>query len=431
MVSKTILLLFIFCSVQTFAREVKEINIDRKQMVDKMDKKGLLSSTSAEIIKTKKVLSIPKSADPFKSSFAVANKEPVIEFVIIPIEDRYQPDPPAGHIFTLWSTWGQGVYAESNKTYYAAYGNHRLTQVQIYIAEYNSETKTIQNSPEINKGIGRNLKDKLGDGKIHGWLTLQNNEIFFYTYWGYYPKPLEEHFQAGYDGGHIGSYNINTQKITNYGLAMSRVSWSYHNMDTKRGLLFAVGYYGEFSSYNLNTKKVHFASFPPEGIKWNKRVMMVDDKTGMVYITNYSALDSETHFIKYNLVTNSFSKMKSTLLPNIESNKLDQMRAHTVKKSREGWFIGVTKQTSDQSAGQLFKFYSGEDRVENLELCWTGVQRYTTSLALSPDEKYLYYMSGAHGKSHLEGSPVVQYNVLTGEQKVLAFLSLYLYNQYG
>jgi len=50
---------------------------------------------------------------------------------------------------------------------------------------------------------------------------------------------------------------------------------------------------------------------------------------------------------------------------------------------------------------------------------------------LSPDEKYLYYIPAAHGKSHLEGTPVVQFNIKTGTRKVLAFLFPYFHNKYG
>ncbi len=424
-------ILFTMLLQTTLAQEAETPLAGRKQMVEKMDKEGLLSRQTAEIIKSAKVLQVPGQAAHLQGGFTVAATAPVMELMIIPIRERYQPDPPAGYVPTLWSSWGQGVYAPATKTYYAAYGNHRLNQARIFIAGYNTATKTIENSPEINRALGRNLPDGLGDGKIHGWLALAGNEIYFYTYWGYYPKPLEEHFRAGYDGGHMASYNLFTRKVTDYGLAMPRASWPYHNMDTRRGLLFAVGMFGEFSCYDLSNKQIRFAGFPPEGIKWNKRVMLVDDQTGMVYATNFSALDTAVHFIKYNPVTNSFAKMASTVLPNIESGQIDRMRAHTPKKSKDGWFIGVTSRSGNQPAGQLFKFYPDEDKVENLGLCWTGEQRYTTSLALSPDEKYLYYLPGAHGKSHLEGSPVIQYNIHTGERKVLAFLFPYLYDRYG
>jgi hypothetical protein len=43
-------------------------------------------------------------------------------------------------------------------------------------------------------------------------------------------------------------------------------------------------------------------------------------------------------------------------------------------------------------------------------------------MALSPDEKYVYYAPGAHGGGHKLGVPVVQYDIAAGKRKVLAFL---------
>jgi len=60
MYSKIISYILILLSLQTFAQEVSEKNTDRKQMVELMDKKKLLSQTTAVIIETKKVLKIPK-----------------------------------------------------------------------------------------------------------------------------------------------------------------------------------------------------------------------------------------------------------------------------------------------------------------------------------------------------------------------------------
>jgi hypothetical protein len=48
---------------------------------------------------------------------------------------------------------------------------------------------------------------------------------------------------------------------------------------------------------------------------------------------------------------------------------------------------------------------------------------YTTVCLLSPDERYLYYLPGSHGKAYLDGTPVIQYEIATGRRKVLAFLA--------
>ncbi|MCF6269870.1 MAG: hypothetical protein L3J41_09175 [Melioribacteraceae bacterium] len=431
MTSIITLALLLLLSVNVLAQDSEKINIELKKMVEKMDREGLLSRTESVTIKSKELLKIPETILHLKTQFSVATEVPEIEFVIIPNKERYQIDPPPEYHKTVWSNWGQGVYVEDKKTYYAAFGNNRFDQARIFITEYDLESKKIENSQEINQALGINLPNGFGDGKIHGWLDYSNNELYFSTYWAHYPRPLEKDFQLGYDGGRIASYNIDTKKVSDFGVPMPRVSWPYHRYDIDRGLMFAIGFSREFLCYDLNNQKVRFAGFLPEGMMWNNRFMLLDDKTGMLYSDNRSKYDSDTHFIKYDYVTNLFTKMESKVPANIISGRRDKVRAHTKKRSKDGWFICVTQYNESGPGGQLFKFYPAKDKVEIMELCWPGEMRYTTSMALSSDEKYLYYLPGAHGKSHLEGSPVVQYNVKTGERKVLAFLFPYIYEKFG
>jgi hypothetical protein len=44
-------------------------------------------------------------------------------------------------------------------------------------------------------------------------------------------------------------------------------------------------------------------------------------------------------------------------------------------------------------------------------------------MELSPDERFLYYLPGAHGGGFKTGTPVIQYEIATGKRKVLAFLA--------
>jgi hypothetical protein len=434
--AESVLCLIMFLSVSQMAitQSFKNIDPERKMMVEKMDKTGLRFRNQAIIEKTGEFLKIPQSVNHLKDQFTVAKTAPEIEFVIIPNEERYQLDPPEEYHPTVWSSWGQGIFSEITQTYYLGFGNHRFHEARLYLVEYNAKTKTVQLSPEINKILGRELPNGYGDAKIHGWLNFYNEtDMYFCTYWAHYPEPLEAYYQTGYDGCHIMSYNINTKEFKDFGVPMPRYTWPYHHLDAKRGLLYAVGFSKVFLCYDIDQQKVRFAGFPPDSILWNNRAILVNEETGLVYCTNMSKTDKELHFIEYNPVTNRFKKMKSTVPPNEESGLKGSMRAHTRHISKDGWFIGITRYVSkeEDSGGQLFKFYPDEDRVEKLKLCWPGIQRYTTSIALSPDEKYLYYLPGAHGRSHFEGCPVVQYNVQTGERKVLAFLFPYFYDKYG
>ncbi len=425
-----VLLLFFLLMKPLLCQEFAPSEVQRAKIVERMDQKGLRFRTKAVIEKSKKMLEIPEAIKNLHD-FTVAKTAPTIEFVIVPLNPRFLPEAPQGYFQGVWSNWSQGNYYAPMKKFYAAVGNHRFYGAQLYIIEYDTKTKTITTSPEINSFLGRNINDP-GDGKIHGWLDFYNgSELYFCTYWCQYPEPSEEDFRKGYEGGRIMSYNVITRRFTDFGVPLKRSSWPYHRMDTRRGLMFAVGMFGEFLCYDVNKQRVRFAGYLPEGMRWYVRTMLVDEATGYVYSTNFIEWDSCVHFIKYDPCKNRFYKLESCVPANSITGKKGQMRAHTRHKSKEGWFIGVVVGNPIGTGGELFKFFPDEDRVEDLGICWSGKYRYTTSLAMSPDEKYVYYIPGAHGKSQFEGTPVVQYNIKTGKKKVIAFLFPYFYKKYG
>ncbi|MCL6630374.1 MAG: hypothetical protein K6U00_12330 [Armatimonadetes bacterium] len=224
------------------------------------------------------------------------------------------------------------------------------------------------------------------------------------------------------------SFDVDKEKLTDFGVPMKRVSWPYHRMDRKRGLMYAVGSMNEFLCYDIKNQKILYAGYPPAGMLWYDRCMMVDEETGCAYSSNLSRDDPQIHIIKYDSSKNRFFKMKSSV-PLTESKTLqgNHIRAHTPRKAKDGWFICITR------AGRMFKFFPDEDRIDDLGFCWAAPpeQLYTTSIAISPDDKYIYYVPAAHGGTHKLGGPVVQYNTITGERKALAFLFPYFYEKYG
>ena len=425
-----ILAISISLNVNLVSQEISDSEKDRKIVVERMDKENLRFRTEAVIDKSKKLLEIPERIKHL-NDFTVAKTPPIIEFAIVPLENRYLKSVSKGYFQGIWSSWSQGNYYAQTGKYYAAIGNHGFYNPELYLIEYDTQSKTIKTLPKVNDFLGQ-TDSRFGDGKIHGWLDFYNGaELYFCTYWCRYPEPSEEEFQSGYEGGTIMSYNVVTGKFTNFGVPMPRSSWPYHRMDSRRGMMFAVGMFGEFLCYDVNKRETRFAGYLPDGMRWFWRTMLVDEETGFVYTTNNVKSDSCVHFVKYDPVKNRFYKLKSRVPQNIITGKGGQMRAHTRRKTKEGWFMGVTVGDPAGTGGELYKFYPDEDHIEDLGLCWSGKYRYTASLAMSPDEKYVYYIPAAHGKAYLEGTPLVQYNVKTGEKKVLAFLFPYFYEKYG
>jgi hypothetical protein len=92
------------------------------------------------------------------------------------------------------------------------------------------------------------------------------------------------------------------------------------------------------------------------------------------------------------------------------------MRCST-PESAGGEIFGITHKTS-----QLFRLTAKTGQLELLGPNWLAGS-YTAVCLLSPDERFLYYLPGAHGQAFKDGTPVVQYDIARKQQKVLAFLA--------
>ncbi|MFC1694245.1 hypothetical protein ACFL1R_12145, partial [Candidatus Latescibacterota bacterium] len=85
----------------------------------------------------------------------------------------------------------------------------------------------------------------------------------------------------------------------------------------------------------------------------------------------------------------------------------------------------------DFESGGMFIFYPDEEKTESTGVNWDKEGVYTTSIAMSPKYRYLYYVPGSHGRTMNLDTPVVQYDTQTGQKKVIAFLGPYYHEKYG
>src|SRR6185437_3727372 len=92
------------------------------------------------------------------------------------------------------------------------------------------------------------------------------------------------------------------------------------------------------------------------------------------------------------------------------------MRSST-RESNDGAIYGCTQVT-----GQLFRFRPASNEIHMLGPNWLKGE-YVTVCELSPDDRFLYYLPGAHGGGFKTGTPIVQYEIATGRRKVLAFMA--------
>jgi hypothetical protein len=222
-------------------------------------------------------------------------------------------------------------------------------------------------------------------------------------------------------------YNIFSGEGEDLGVPLEGDTWCYHSLDSKRGILFGVGQAkNSIFIYDTKERRMLYGGFPKPGITWWRRCILVDQDTGIVYTSNStSSAEGPNNLVSWERKNNTFTVMKSQTPVHPAYGKNFQLRAHTKRKTADGafWCFG--------NNGTLFKFYPAEDRIEYVGLNWGEQGKYTTNLCLSPKERYLYYLPGAHAHAYTYGTPVVQFDTKTRRKKVIVFLEDFYLETYG
>jgi len=416
-------------SPQPEPSEVSEETKALQAMAERMDHHDLLFTGKVVIDKSREMLLPPERVAHFEGNkFSVAKTAPRIEFGVIPHTPRFFPEPVDQHHRAMWANWGQAAYYEPTDTFYCSIGDNGSYNAHLYIVGYDPAAMKFIMSPEINEVLGR-PDNVFSEGKIHGNLDFVDGpNLWFCTYWSKYPEIFPEDWASGYIGGHIMTYNVLTHEFVDYGVPMPGASWPASRVDPKRKMLYAAGYDMEFLAWDMDLRKPVYAGLPPTNTVWSNRVMMIDDVTGRLYTSNRHADDPNHSLIRYDPATNKHTLLESAPMPADEigeKHEIQDMRASTEKRGPDGLLHGIT------ANGQLFSFDPESETTKDLGYGWPGEERYTTSLQRSPTGKYIYYCPGAHGEGFRDGSPIMQYNVETGERKVLAFVDQFYRGKYG
>ncbi|MDP2981893.1 MAG: hypothetical protein Q8O92_01010 [Candidatus Latescibacter sp.] len=399
----------------------------RKEMAEHMDREKLLYSSRTVIDSDPKMLEIPAGLRRFAGKeFIVAKTTPRIEFAVVPAEPRFFDELADRDVTGWWGNYTQSNYYPPTGKFYSAVGDHGKLNAHIYLVEYDTRSRTVRCLPEINRSIGRGEK-QFGDGIVHGWIDIYQSRdlsrphIWFCTYWSRFPEPTEADYATGYDGGRIFSFDMETGDIVDYGAPIPRTSWPYHRVDTRRGMLYAVGYHSEFLAWDINSQRSRWAGMLPDSLTWFTRAILLDETTGMVYTANNHVSDQERHLIRYDPAANRFTKLSCSMPKDPMTGRYEPMRAQTRDRGPDGLFWGVT------NSGVLFSFDPAREKIVDHGLIWPTDQRYTCSMERSPGGRYVYYAPQAYR----DGSPVIQYDIKTGGKKVIAFLKSYYYEKYG
>lgn len=320
----------------------------------------------------------------------------------------------------LWSLWGEGVVAGNGK-YYSALGNHRGIDGNCYLYEYDPVTHAHRQVLDVATFL--KLKPgEFGHGKLHGRLDeMPDGWIYFATYWGTHPHNAAQAVRD-HVGGRLLAYSTRSGEARDLGMPIPGDSYPMHASDTRRGIFYGLGLWGNWLAYDVRANRSIYAGPLPGDVTWDGRCTLVDDKTGKVYGCTMNSLQ----IVEYDPALNRFRHTAAYVPkhPRPPANAKPWIRSYTRRRLNDGSFI---VQTYD---GIMFKFFPDEERIETIGFNWED-GLYATSIALSPHDRYIYYTVGAHGSTWGAGSPIIQMDTRTYARKVIAFLHPFYQEKHG
>ncbi|HVF11161.1 MAG TPA: hypothetical protein VNA16_10180, partial [Abditibacteriaceae bacterium] len=370
-------------------------------------------------VTTDEFLKVPAEVEKLRAGegaepFVVAKKAPTVDLA-------YHGDlADAALNGTGWSSWGDIGVASDGKVY-SGTGNHGNNSRMpndgggnAYIYAWDPATKVLKQVADLNKVAGVQEGDPTWS-KVHaGIIEGKDAKIYFSGTLNAGGRSFQTGWTERVPGGQLFQYDPPTGKTQIVGTFPGEVTPTTL-MDRQRNIWYAnmegktSGTDVALTAFDLEKRQIIYQS-PHDAVTGSRNLALARD--GTVYFNGKDGL------WKYDPNTKTIAPTKSAF-PDKST-----MRSST-GESAQGYIYGTTMRP-----GHLFRYAPAQDKLEMLGRDFLSGD-YTTVTVLSPDEKYVYYLPGAHGGAAKIGTPVVQYNIATGQRKVLAFLKEGMTNATG
>ncbi|NQV26163.1 MAG: DUF2920 family protein [Rhodopirellula sp.] len=352
-------------------------------------------------------LNVPAAVDEWRKEdgaapFVIAAEPPVVD---IAFHGDLGPDAINRR---LWSSWGDIAIAKDGRVYCGIgdHGKDAEGDARCFIYCWDPKSKTLKQVVDMNKVVppkaGQPAWSKVhakidegADGKIYFNATLNA---------GSRAGDEQYHWNEQLPGGQLYQYDPKTEKTVVFASLPPKRCSATSRLDRERNIWWCNLEAGDGDALwglDLGTRQPVFQT--PDGtVAFNRNFMLTADGSIL--------FNGEGGVWKYD------SSLKSLRKTGVSFGDAPGMRAST-RESKAGIIFGSTHKTNE-----LFQYDVARDEVKMLGLNWLTGQ-YTTVMVLSPDERFVYYLPGAHGKAFQHGTPVVQLDVVSGQQKIIAFLA--------
>lgn len=337
----------------------------------------------------------------------MAKEAPTVDFQYFPGQDY--PGKP-------WSNWGNSTFAHGK--YYASIGDHLAPQGNAFVFEYDPMTKQFRRLLDV-----RQLLDlpegHYTPGKIHSRLDMgRDGWLYCSTHRGSTRVTTDENHYRG-------DWIVRIHPETSRGEIVVQGPVPKHCiptglLDPKRMIFYASTAPGQggdneeiqFFAYDVEHHKMLYAG--PNG---PSRCLILAVSTGRVY---YVPGQGSSPLMRFDpRQDQSPAKIEGEI----------SIRAAT-EETPDGAVYVASFARGGESA-QLYRFNTQSERIEPLGPASVATQQYITALAADPQGRFVYYVPGAHGGAHNDGTPIVQFDTRTATRKVVAFLNPWFEKRYG
>jgi hypothetical protein len=352
-----------------------------------------------------------------REGVAVAKTPPTIDFMYYPGQN-YLGKP--------WSNWGDGLAV--NGKYYSAIGDHLAVGSKGdgthgtgkgLVFEYDPATRTLRELANTAKVLNM-PEGHYTPGKVHSRIDIGSDGWLYYgTHRGSSGATTDKYH---YEGDWI----LRTHPASGKTEVVVRGPVSKHCipnsvLDPDRLIFYggtAAGSDAEaegdqFFAYDCKNRKLLYSG--PDG---PSRYMIFARSTGRVY---YVPGNSDGTLMRFD------PKQGGTPVE-VPGSRIG-VRAAT-QETPDGFVytVSIGQRSADAA---LWSFNTKTEETKQIGTAPVGSQAYIASIDADPSGRYLYYTAGAHGSGDRDGTPVVQYDVKTGQKKVIAFLEPFYTEKYG
>lgn len=298
-----------------------------------------------------------------------------------------------------WSQWGQGVVLPDGR-FVSAVGDHRGEDGTSWIFEYDPSDATLTRTVEVSQALGHREGD-WGYGKVHAPMVLSTcGDVIAATYWG---TRRDLVIGGSYQGDHLFRYDPFERTIDSLGVPVPGYGIPSIAISPDGRWIFGEAVHpesdpdaGGFFIADAETGAVESFQEDPDHVGF-RSILVTADGRALYAIGDRGLMAVDP--------ADGSTRRLTDVLPG------EWLRAATAQ-APDGAVYGATRDPD-----MLFRLDSDGEFTALGEL-----EDYVASMAVSPDGDTVYYVPGAHGAGWELGTPVIAYDVPTGERRELVHL---------